>query len=102
MLGVGAQQAGTTWLHRCLQDSPEFAAGYRKEYHVFDTLDLESESGTRNRNITLAETALADLREGRPADATALHRMSMYGNPAYYFDYFAALLRRETGRHVDR
>ena len=100
MLGVGAQKAGTTWLYRYLQDSPEFAAGYRKEYHVFDTMDLPSESWSRNRNIRLAETALADLREGRPADAAVLHRMSMVGNPAYYFDYFAALLQRETGRHV--
>ncbi len=100
MLGVGAQEAGTTWLYRCLQDSPEFAAGYRKEYHVFDTLDLESESGTRNRNITLAEAALTDLREGRPADAAVLHRMSMYGRSAYYYDYFAALLQQEPGRHV--
>ncbi|HET9422061.1 MAG TPA: sulfotransferase [Nocardioides sp.] len=100
VLGVGAQKAGTTWFYRYLQESPEFAAGYRKEYHVFDTLDLESESWSRNRIITLAETALADLREGRPADAAVLHRMSMYGNPAYYYDYFTALLSREPGRHV--
>ena len=100
VLGVGAQKAGTTWVYRYLQESPEFAAGYRKEYHVFDTLDLESEAWSRNRIITLAETALTDLREGRPADAAVLHRMSMYGNPAYYYDYFAALLSQEPGRHV--
>lgn len=100
VLGVGAQKAGTTWLYRYLQESPEFVAGYRKEYHVFDTLDLASESWTRNRIITLAESALTDLREGRPADAAVLHRMSMYGNPAYYYDYFAALLQQEPDRHV--
>ena len=100
VLGVGARKAGTTWLYRYLQESPEFAAGYRKEYHVFDTLDLESERWSRNRIITLAERALTELREGRPADAAVLHRMSMYGNPAYYYDYFAALLSREPGRHV--
>ncbi len=100
MLGVGAQKAGTTWLNRYLEDSAEFATGYLKEYHVFDTLDLPDETWSRNRNITLAESALADLRGGRPADAVALHRMSMVGNPAYYFGYFAALLRREPVRHV--
>jgi len=100
LLGVGAQKAGTTWLYRYLESSPEFVAGYRKEYHVFDTLDLPSESWTRNRIITLAEGALADVREGRPADAAVLHRMSMYGNPAFYYDYFAALLRKDPHRHV--
>jgi hypothetical protein len=100
LLGVGAENAGTSWLHLYLRESPEFAAGYLEEYHVFDTLDLESEIGSRDRIFTLAETAVTDLREGRPADAAALHRMSMYGNPAYYYDYFAALLGREPGRHV--
>lgn len=100
VLGAGAQKAGTTWLYRYLQSSPEFAAGYRKEYHVFDTLDLASESWTRDRIITLAESALADIREGRPADAAVLHRMSMYGNPAFYYDYFAALLGKDRNRHV--
>lgn len=100
LLGVGAQKAGTTWLYRYLQESPEFAAGYRKEYHVFDTLDLGSETWSRNRIIGLAEAALHDLREGRPADAAVLHRMSMYGNPAFYYDYFAGLLHRDPRRHL--
>jgi hypothetical protein len=82
------------------QESPEFAAGYRQEYHVFDTLDLESEAWWRNRVITLAESAVTDLRAGRPADAAVLHRMSMVGNPAFYYDYFASLLRQQPGRHV--
>jgi hypothetical protein len=100
VLGVGAQKAGTTWLHRYLEESPAFAAGFRKEYHVFDTVDVPSATWSRNRVITLAERALADLKEGRPADAEVLHRISMCGNPAYYYDYFSALLRRDPERHV--
>jgi sulfotransferase family protein len=100
VLGAGAQKAGTTWMYRYLAKSPEFAKGYRKEYHVFDALDLASEAWTRGRIIARAEQALADLREGRPADAAVLHRMAMYGNPTYYYDYFAALLSSDPRRHV--
>lgn len=99
MLGTGAQKAGTTWLYRYLEESPEFVAGYRKEYHVFDVLDLPSESWTRDRNIRLAEEALASIRDGRPADAAVLHRMSMIADPTHYFDYFTALVRSDE-RHV--
>ncbi len=100
VLGAGAQKAGTTWMYRYLAKSPEFVKGYRKEYHVFDALDLPSEAWTRGRIIARAEHALAELREGRPADAAVLHRMAMFGNPAYYYDYFAALLRKNPQRHV--
>ncbi len=48
--------------------------------------------------IDLASAALTDLREGRPADAAALHRMAMSGNPALYFDYVAALLHQDPQR----
>ena len=43
VLGVGAQRGGTTWLSRFLNHSPQFERGYRKEYHVFDALDLARE-----------------------------------------------------------
>jgi len=100
VLGVGAQKAGTTWLHRYLEQSPAFAPGFRKEYHVFDVIDVPSATWSRDRVISLAERALADLKADRPADAEVLHRMSMCGNPAYYYDYFAGLLTRDPERRV--
>ena len=30
LLGVGAQKAGTAWLHRYLEDSPQFDGGFRQ------------------------------------------------------------------------
>ena len=39
ILGVGAQKAGTTWLHRQLIKSANFNFGHRKEYHVFDAME---------------------------------------------------------------
>ena len=92
LLGPGCQKGGTTWLYQHLKASPQFAHGYRKEYHVFDTRDLPSETWTRRRVIDLAEESLAALRRGEPGAADVLHRMSMVANPRFYFDYFAGLL----------
>ena len=36
VLGVGAQKAGTSWLHAYLSKLPEADLGFMKEYHVFD------------------------------------------------------------------
>jgi hypothetical protein len=99
LVGAGCQKGGTTWLFKYLKRSPAFVRGYMKEYHVFDALDLESEQLTRNRIFRKAEEALAAGREGGKVRAMALHRMSMYGNPELYYDYFAGLLlTRPTGR----
>lgn len=100
VLGAGAQKAGTTWLYSYLKASPAFAAGYRKEYHVFDSLDLESEWRSKERIISLAEEALRDAREGRSPDAAVLHRMSMYADPRFYFEYFTNLVTRRPAKHV--
>ena len=40
LLGVGCQKGGTTWLYDYLATSPQFKHGHRKEYHVFDAIDL--------------------------------------------------------------
>ena len=93
LLGVGAQKAGTTWLHKYLARSPQCAPGYRKEYHVFDSRDLPSEEWMRDRILGMAHDELEKARRGEPADPVQLHRASMYVDPEYYYDYFAGLLR---------
>ena len=35
-IGIGAQKAGTTWLHRNLQAHPEIWMPTEKELHYFD------------------------------------------------------------------
>lgn len=97
LLGAGCQRGGTSWLYRYLKASPQFAAGYRKEYHVFDTLDVPDQTYMRNRILTLAEEALAAARRGDPADGEVLHRASMFAKPRFYFDYFESLLLRTAG-----
>ena len=75
LLGVGAQKAGTAWLHRYLEDSPQFDGGFRKEYHVWDALDLPSGRLVRERIE----------KQGGP-------RAELLASPERYFDYFAGLL----------
>ncbi len=96
VLGVGAQKAGTSWLHDYLARSPQVATGPLKEYHLFDVLDLESAAGLRETMLGKAERALARLARGadqaRPPDAPALLRTVFYADPAAYFDHLAGLL----------
>ena len=48
LLGVGCQKGGTAWMHRYLEASPQCDPGFRKEYHVWDALDLPvGAAGTR-------------------------------------------------------
>lgn len=75
LLGVGAQKAGTAWMHRYLQSSPQCDPGFRKEYHVWDALDLPSGRLARER---------IENQGGR--------RARFLDDPDHYFDYFAGLL----------
>ena len=75
LLGVGCQKGGTAWLHRYLEASPQCDPGFRKEYHVWDSLDLPSGKLARER---------IESQGGQRAEF--LH------DPDRYFDYFSGLL----------
>jgi len=96
VLGVGAQKAGTTWVARYLRSSPQFDHGFRKEYHVFDSLDLTSEDWMRRRNVRLARESVEAVARHEEADATVIHRLAMMVDLELYYDYFAGLVRRGT------
>jgi hypothetical protein len=94
LLGVGCQKGGTSWLYDYLGSSPQFAHGYRKEYHVFDSVDLPSEESTRRRLVTSAAKKTVDPQPGDRRAAAAAHRLSMFLDAEFYFDYFTGLLHR--------
>jgi hypothetical protein len=75
LLGVGCQKGGTAWLHRYLEASPQCDPGFRKEYHVWDSLDLPS--------VRLARERIE--KQGGP-------RSGFLSEPETYFDYFTGLL----------
>jgi Sulfotransferase family len=85
LLGVGCQKGGTAWLHRYLEVSPQCDPGFRKEYHVWDGLDLSTGRLARERV----------LKQGGRAGASddARRRAGFYTDPETYFDYFTGLLR---------
>jgi hypothetical protein len=61
-LGVGAQKAGTTWLHDQLARHPQVAVPEDKELHFFDT--LYPSRGGKSRAATMASAALRALDDG--------------------------------------
>jgi hypothetical protein len=75
LLGVGCQKGGTAWLHRYLEASPHCDPGFRKEYHVWDSLDLAAGRLARER---------IEKQGGQRAEFLT--------EPESYFDYFTGLL----------
>jgi hypothetical protein len=75
LLGVGCQKGGTAWLHRYLEASPQCDPGFRKEYHVWDSLDLPSGKLARER-----------------IEEQGGERAAFLQHPDRYFDYFTGLL----------
>jgi hypothetical protein len=92
LLGTGAQKSGTTWLFHHLKASPQFVSGFRKEYHLFDGLDVPGMSYRVDRAVDEAEDTLDRARRGGPLNAQLLLLASMYADTEVYFDYFASLL----------
>jgi len=95
LLGAGAQKAGTTWLHDYLAAAPECAAPIRKEYHVFDVLDLPGEQWLRDRIAHRAVRAARSVAAGRPRDIAALLQAAMVADPQVYVDHVTGLLHRD-------
>lgn len=81
LLGVGAQKAGTSWLHDQLNRRQDANFGFCKEYHVFDALTLDAFSRYRPQSPPLWR-----WRTWR--------RERFFQDPNRYFNYFTGLLSR--------
>ena len=81
LLGVGAQKAGTTWLHAQLNRRRDADFGFLKEYHVHDALTLPA-AGFNNRR----RRSLLKPRTWR--------RQRFLDRPERYYAYFAGRLQR--------
>jgi hypothetical protein len=85
VLGVGAQKAGTTWLHEYLESLPEVDLGFMKEYHVFDQNYVRDTTPARKKRF---ENYL-DSFFG--SDLLSL-RHKFRRNHKHYFSYFRKLV----------
>ena len=100
LLGAGCQKGGTSWLFHYLKESPQFVAGYRKEFHVLDALHVPEMEYRKHEVVAEAEASLERARRGGPINARKLHLASMYADPEIYFDYFTGLLGSRTDAWV--
>jgi len=85
LLGVGAQKAGTTWLHAYLQSLPEVDLGFMKEYHVFD------QGHVRDTTPNRRDIFKNNFRSYFGSDNLA-KRYKFRRNHKHYFDYFLNLV----------
>lgn len=93
LLGVGAQKAGTTWLHDYLSSLPEADFGFVKEYHVFDAIHLDSCRDFQRFLWKDIREATRD-KKGEPdfsAHDILWKKAVFYSDQRHYFDYFAGL-----------
>ena len=87
LLGVGAQKAGTSWLHKQLHRRQDADFGCLKEYHVHDARTIPA----------LARFRSVDIRIKDPRtwlQPRSWMRQWFIHNPNRYTDYFAWLLKR--------
>ena len=96
LLGVGAQKAGTSWLHWYLSQCAEVDFGFRKEYHVFDYFDLDDSRIYANKAIAKALRKIGSFRGILPTRSNKNLRrlLSFYANEDNYYSYFKEVLRR--------
>ncbi len=88
ILCLGSQKCGTTWFHSYLSLYENFSAGFAKEYHVWDALDLSAQARWR-----VPQPGLFDVVTKRPAKRRRnRHLYKMQNETGYYFDYFNSLL----------
>ena len=92
ILGVGAQKAGTTWLHKQLINCKFFNGGFAKEYHIFDALTLKE---CRTFLVSVQKICLqllaSDFNEWRLNPALKI--LSFFTDTNNYFDYFERCLK---------
>ena len=87
LLGVGAQKAGTSWLHQQLHRRSDADFGFLKEYHIHDALTIPKLERFRHLNVQLQKPrSWLQPRSWR--------RQRFFSDPRRYYNYFSWLLRR--------
>ena len=81
LLGLGAQKAGTSWLHHNLHQRHDSDFGFCKEYHIHDAL-------------TLPQFSRFQPKRPMPWKWRTWRRARFIKRPERYFDYFLSLLKQ--------
>lgn len=86
-LGIGAQKAGSTWLHDQLALHPEVAVPARKEVHYFDSVQPTRWGGSFGTYHTTRLRRALEQGQLRRAKELAEVLDLMFRPPAAYLDY---------------
>ena len=106
LLGVGAQKAGTTWLHGFLNNHPDCAIGAIKELHAFPTLSERSDNANIHQErlealrqaIQAVSVAEADTKaQAHQNLERAMDAVSVTMGLAHYLSYFDRVVARHPG-----
>jgi hypothetical protein len=89
-LGVGAQKAGTTWLHEQLVRHPEIALSPRKEVHYFDTMYPTRSGQSHGVSLTRELRAAVSAGNFERAVGTADLLEVFFRGPEAYRRYLAS------------
>lgn len=77
LLGVGCQKGGTSWLSNYLRKHPSSLKGFKKEYHIFDTVAIPS-----------SNTWYLDAKKKKNSDRKTKLCVRFVEDFSTYFDYF--------------
>ncbi|GMG83696.1 hypothetical protein LNKW23_29090 [Paralimibaculum aggregatum] len=97
VLGLGAQKAGTTWLHDYLGGMGCANFGFAKEYHILDALHLPECRSFHRQRIERARAMLAEGGRRFGATPTLWREIAFEADIAQYHDYFTGLARHRPG-----
>jgi len=79
LMCVGAQKAGTTWLWHYLKNNTKIDFGFRKEYHVWDSINIPE--------YEFFKSYIEQELKYRSKESNSIN-LSFINNPDLYFEYF--------------
>lgn len=101
VLGLGAQKAGTTWLHDYLTTLNGVDMGFIKEYHFWDVAGRDQSAeklrrrGFKRKLVDAAQALLQEEDYAFQKHRNIWIRLAWHSHPELYFDYFAGLLTQD-------
>jgi len=94
LLGLGAQKAGTTWLHDYLCTLDGVDMGFMKEYTIFKPMYGTDESSRHDAIVAKANMHLKGSQVNFRRKKSFWTYISMLADTENYFNYFCGLLSR--------
>ncbi len=98
-LGIGAQKAGTTWLHHNLQQHPQVWLPPYKEIHYFDQIHLDKSQIIEKNRLVILRNELDKTIQGETVSYSYLNflaniALSEVRNDQWYLSLFSSAVSK--------